>query len=125
MAKPRKKATVKIETTEELEIDPSPRDFFMARLAAGRAAAQAAISALDELLNLCINPEDDKKGKEREELLGETLESLGCACRAVEMAEATFEQVDLDECEPWDEDGEEDEDEDEDDEEEDDEDGDD
>jgi len=117
----RKKKTVQVRT--ELEIDASPRDFVMARLAAGRAASQSAITAIDEVLNLFVNPDQDKRGKEREEMIAEALEALGCACRAVEMAEATFDQVDLDECEPWDDEavtGEEDEEEDEDEEEEDD-----
>lgn len=111
----------KVSERRDLEIDASPRDFVMARLAAGRAAAQSAITSMDEVLNLFINPDQDKKGKEREEMIGEALEALGCACRAVEMAETTFDQVELDECEPWDDDGISTDDEEEDDENEDDE----
>jgi hypothetical protein len=108
------KRKTKLKEPPESEIDASPRDFVMARLAAGRAAAQSAITAMDDVLNLFVNPDQDKRGKEREEGIGEALEALGCACRAVEMAEATFDEVDLDECEPWDDDGEPDEEEDED-----------
>jgi hypothetical protein len=119
VAKAKKKG--RREERSELELDPSARDFVMARLAAGRAAAQTAITAMDEVLNLFVNPDQDKRGKEREELIGEALEALGCACRATEMAEATFDQVELDECEPWDDDGVAVEDEDEDDDDDDDE----
>jgi hypothetical protein len=115
VAQRKRKSARKRQAKSDLEIDPSPRDFVMARLAAGRAAAQAAISAMDEVLNLFVNPDDDRRGKEREELIGEALEALGCACRAVEMAESTFELADLSECEPWDDDGVSDEDDDEDD----------
>lgn len=100
MPKAKRKAR---EERDQFEIDPSPRDFVMARIAAGRAAAQSAVAAIDDLLNLFVNPDDDKRGKERVELLGEALEALGCACRAVEMAEATIDQIEFTECEPWDE----------------------
>lgn len=85
-----------------LVIEASPRDFVMARIAAGRAAAQSAIEAIDDALNLFVNPDQDRRGKARSELIGEALEALGCACRAVEMAEATLDQADMRECEPWD-----------------------
>lgn len=87
----------------------SARDFVMARLAAARAAAQAAIEDIDASLNLFIDVEEDKKAKEREELLGSALESIGCATRALESAEEMMGEVDPEECEPWD--GDEDEDE--------------
>jgi hypothetical protein len=125
MAKARKKTKRVVDDADDddLEIEPSERDFVMARLAAGRAAAQSAITAIDDVLNLFVNPHQDKRGKEREDGIGEALEALGCATRAVETAESTFDQVDLTECEPWDDEAdEEDEDEDEEDESEEDED---
>jgi hypothetical protein len=116
----------KVKRKPDVEIDPSDRDFVMARLLAARASATAAIAAIDDAGQLFVNPDQDKKGKERTELVGEALEALGAATRAVEMAEQTIHQVDFQECEPWDDDGEEVDDEDEDDdEEEDDDDGDD
>ena len=120
------KARRKEREAPEVEIDPSERDFVMARLGSARASAQAAIDAIDEVLNLFNNPDEDKKGKERTELVTDALEAIGASTRALEMAESTMDQVDFLECEPWDEDGEpeeeeeDDEDEEEDDEEEDD-----
>jgi len=105
--RPRRAPTPEVED-DELEIDPSERDFVMARLAAGRSAVTDALTAIDECLGLFVNPDEDKKGTEREALIAAALESLGCASRAVETAEATLDQVDMDECEPWD-DGDEDE----------------
>ncbi len=88
----------------EVELEATPRDFVMARLAAGRAAAQASIEAIDEALNLFVDPDQDKKGKERKELVESALESMGCASRALESAEETIDQADMAEYEPWDED---------------------
>ena len=100
----------------ELEVDP--RDFVMARLAAGRAAAQAAINAIDESLNLFVNPDEDKSGNERTTEVAEALEALGVACRAIESAEAMLDDVDFSEGEPWEEIDDEDDEEDDDEEEE-------
>lgn len=96
-------------TDENDDNEFSARDFVMARLAAARAAAQAAIEDIDASLNLFIDVEEDKKAKEREELLGSALESIGCATRALESAEEMMGEVDPEECEPWDGDDEEDE----------------
>ncbi len=112
MAKPKKKPTVVVQAVDEYE--PTPRDFVMARMAAARAAAQSAITAIDDALNLFVNPDQDRKGKERTEMVGEALEALGCACRALEMGEAALDQVDMEEPEPWDEDDDEDDEDDED-----------
>ena len=96
----------------EVELEATPRDFVMARLAAARAAAQATIEAIDDALNFFIDPDEDKKGKERKELVGSALESVGCATRALESAEETIDQVDMAEVEPWEDDEEDEDDED-------------
>ena len=94
--------------TVRVEIETSPRDFVMARLAAARASAEAAIQAIDDAVTLFVNPQDDKKGKERAELVESALEALGCATRAAESAEEVLGQVDPLEIEPWDDDGDDD-----------------
>lgn len=101
--------------TEEIEI--TDRDFVMARVAAGMTSAQAAIDAMHEFIALCVNPEDDKRGKTRRDALELALESLGVAVHALECAEENAPEMDFSEGEPWEgeeDDEEEDEDEDED-----------
>lgn len=105
--------------TEEVEIEPTERDFVMARLAAARAAAQQAVNAIDESLHFFINPDDDKKGKKRKEMIDEALEAMGVATRSLEMAEVTVDEIDPLEEEPWEEGDEDEEDDEEDDEDED------
>jgi len=94
---------------KEVVVQADPRDFVMARLAAGRAAAQSAINAIDDAMNLFVNPEDDKGGNERIADIEEALEALGVACRAVEAVEESIEDVDMSEGEPWDDEDEDDE----------------
>jgi hypothetical protein len=101
------------------------RDFVMARLAAFRGALAQATGALDDALAHFADPSDDLKGKERGVLLEAVDAQLGEAARAVQLAQAEWENVDPREEEPdeedeEDEEEEEDEDEDEDEEEEDD-----
>lgn len=90
----------------EETIDPEARDFVMARLAAGRAAAQSAINSIDEAINLFVNPDQDKNGNERTEEIADALEALGVACRALEAAEPELDDVDMTQGEPWEEDDE-------------------
>lgn len=118
---PARKSRNHADHPEEIEVDPTERDFVMARLAAARAAAQQAVNAIDESLHFFINPDDDKKGKKRKEMVDEALEAMGVATRSLEMAEITIDEIDPLEEEPWEEgddeeDGDEDEDEEEDDE---------
>lgn len=96
------------------------RDFALARLAVTRVSLQAAIEAVDETTAYFVMPEDDKTGKEREQLLDTAAEALGEATRALEAAQEALDDEDFDP-----EEGEEDEEEDDDDEEEEDEDDDD
>jgi hypothetical protein len=98
-----------------VEVDPTTRDFVMARLLAARASAQAAIDAIDDATLLFVEPEDDEKGKKRRKLLEAALDASGAASRALECADEAMPEVDFVECEPWDEDGDEDEDEEDDD----------
>jgi hypothetical protein len=91
------------------------RDFALARLAVTRVSLQAAIEAVDETTAYFVMPEDDKTGKQREELLDTAAEALGEATRALEAAQ---EALDDDEFDPEEGEEEEEEDEDDDDEEE-------
>jgi predicted ATP-grasp superfamily ATP-dependent carboligase len=86
-----------------IEVEATARDFAMARLAAARASATAMIEAIDDCLNLFVDPEDDISGKERKELVDSALEAAGCSSRALESAEEMFKHVDMNEVEPWDE----------------------
>lgn len=107
-AKPKKPVAA-----ESTDLEPTARDYVMARLAAGRAAAQSAVNAIDEALNLFVNPDEDDDGGERTEMIDEALEALGVASRATEAAEkgmSELENDDIEAGEPWDEeDGDEDE----------------
>jgi len=91
------------------ELDVTSRDYVMARLLAARASFQASIDAIDECAALFVNPDDDKKGDERKELIDSALEAAGAGSRALESAEETFDQIDPTEGEPWDEDDDDDE----------------
>ena len=98
-------ARAKRATRPEAEPDLAKRDFVMARLAAARASAQSAISAIDDALVLFVDPDDDEGGGEREEMIGEALEAIGGATRALESAEKEFETLEdaeLETGEPWD-----------------------
>lgn len=86
---------------------PTWRDFVMARLAAARANAQAVVELCDEAIDLFIDPEDDKKARDRAEAIENALDAAGATARALECAEAELPQIDPLECEPWDEDADE------------------
>lgn len=79
----------------------TPRDFFMARIAAARSSAQGVIDACDEIIGLCIDPDEDGKLKKRAEELAEALEFSGATSRALESAEAMIDTVDPEAVEPW------------------------
>jgi hypothetical protein len=70
----------------KVEIVPDARDYCMARLAAARVSAQAALDAIDESLMLFVCPGDDKSGKKREGLMEAASEALGEASRGIEAA---------------------------------------
>ncbi len=84
------------------EIDPRARDFVIARIAIARTDARAAVEQLDEALALFSDPDEDPKGKDRNESLAEALELLGRATRAAESAEDKIGAVDPEAGEPWD-----------------------
>lgn len=85
------------------------RDYVMARLAASRACLAAAVDSIDEAMSLFVDTSDDKKGRDREELVDSALESAGMGTRALECAQEKIDYVDPQLGEPWDEDGEDDE----------------
>jgi hypothetical protein len=91
-----------------VRVDAFARDFVMARLAAARAAAQEMVEAVDDTLQLFIDPSEDEDGKDRKEAIEAALESAGCATRALECALDRYDAVDPMGIEPWD-DGDEDE----------------
>ncbi len=73
---------------KEIEVVADPRDFVMARIAAAIASAQSGIDALLEAALHFADPDDDRQGKKRKELLDDADESLGIASRAVQAAQA-------------------------------------
>ena len=107
----------------QVEVE-NPRDFTLARLAIARGSLQAAIEAIDDCVGAFANPESDKRGKDRRELIGDALECTGTANRALEAAEQeikdSFEAATWQEREPWEDDDEDDEDDEDDDEDDDD-----
>jgi len=92
--------------------DPGARDQAMARLAASRSCAQAAIEAIDEALALFVNPDEDDDASERTEIIEAAIDAAGMMQRALEAASGHMERVDPEACEPWDEDGDDDDDDD-------------
>ena len=93
----------------DIDVTPGVRDYFMARVAAARAAAQGIVESCDEIIALCIDPDEDRKGRDRKESLEEALDAAGAVSRALECADAALDADGFDplECEPWDEDGDE------------------
>lgn len=85
-----------------VDAEPGARDYVMARLAAARISAMAAVGAIDEAIELFVEVEEDDDGSERTELVETALENIGCATRALESAEEKMPKVDPEECEPWD-----------------------
>ncbi len=92
----------------EVELEVTPRDYVLARLAAARSSAMQAVNAIDDAISCFMEPEEDEDGAERKELVEAALEHAGAATRALECAEEILPQVDNAECEPWDEDADED-----------------
>lgn len=82
---------------------PTDRDFVLARAATAISYAQNAISALQEMIILWNNPDDDEGGKERVSALESALNDLASATKACESAEEVMPEADMDEVEPWEE----------------------
>lgn len=78
------------------------RDYVMARLAAARSALTDALTAVDESIELFVNPDEDKSGKDRRDAIETALDAAGAASRALEAADEVAPQVDWKEGEPWD-----------------------
>ena len=83
--------------------DPTDRDFVMARLAAARAALQLALDGVDEALAMFLDPDEDRAGKERADLISGALECAGTGSRALECADEAMADIDPTEGEPWEE----------------------
>lgn len=70
----------------ETVCDPTSRDYVMARVAAARASAQAAVELCDAVIDHCVDPTKDKNAKQRLECLEGATEALGAASRSLEEA---------------------------------------
>lgn len=81
------------EEEEKEEIDAANRDYLMARVGAALASAKAVVEACTDFLAICVNPDDDKKGKERKQLIADALEAAGSASAALDDAEGCAKQI--------------------------------
>jgi len=84
-----------VEDDDELDIEYTARDFVMARLAAARTSASAAITQIDEILGHFVDPDEDKDGAERGDLFEGALEMLGEATRGVEAAQHVWDEEEV------------------------------
>ncbi len=78
--------------------DPTERDYVMARLAAARSSAAAALTLIDQAMEHFVDPEgtDDEDGNERNTCFEGAAEALGAASRSVEDAQKIWETDDVD-----------------------------
>lgn len=97
------RATRAKEREEDEEDAAISRDFLMARVGSAQVSLRAALSALDDFMALCVNPDEDKDGDERKDLVDTALEAAGCATRALESVEPVLESAELEFelGEPW------------------------
>lgn len=86
--------------SDTAEEQTAARDFVMARLAAARGQVAFAAAAIDEALQLFVDPDADTKGKERRELIDGADAALADAARAVQIAGAELDAIDPTEGEP-------------------------
>lgn len=86
---PRKKPV-----TTSVDVEVTDRDYVMARLAAARASAQAALESIDEMLGLFVEPEEDPKGKQRDQIFEAASDALGAASRSLEAAQLVWDESD-------------------------------
>lgn len=84
------------------------RDALLARIAEARRCAQSVLDACDDVVELCIETEDDDDGGERTDLIEGALDMAGSCSRALELAEEVMIQVNPTEVAPWDDGDEED-----------------
>jgi len=77
--------------------DPTERDYVMARLAAARSSAAAALTLIDQALEHFVDPEGtgDEDGDERNTCFEGASEALGAASRSVEDAQKIWETDDV------------------------------
>lgn len=104
MARSSRRELSRAKEREEDEEDAAlNRDFLMARVGSAQVSLRAALSALDDFMALCVNPDEDKGGEERRELVDTALEAAGCATRALEAVEPVLESAELEFeiGEPW------------------------
>jgi hypothetical protein len=90
-----KKREVEVEEDDESDELLTFRDFVMARLAAARVSAQAAIEQIDAALGHFVDPDEDKGGTERGELLEGALEAIGEASRGIEAAQHIWDNEEV------------------------------
>lgn len=92
-----------------IEADPewdgiTARDYVMARCAAAIAALDSAKAQVIDAVAMFVTPDDDRKGKERKKGLDEAIETASIATRSLEDAMSVIDDVDMEACEPWEED---------------------
>lgn len=91
-----KKKTRQEEPEDEEGIEPSARDFVMARVAAARVIAQEAVDGCDAILALFVDPDSDKEGDERSEIFESAIESAGELSRSLETAQEVWQSDEVD-----------------------------
>lgn len=74
----------------EPSFEVSDRDYFLARLAVTRSHLYAGIDAIDAIVQLTIDPTDDRKGTERRELLDNAEAEVGLASRSLASADRAW-----------------------------------
>lgn len=89
---------------DKAEERTAAREYLLARLAICRGALALACNSVDEVLHHFVYPAADIKGKERAELMETADEAIGEAARALQLAQATMEDIDPREGEPDEED---------------------
>lgn len=82
------------------EEQSAARDFVMARLAAARGQVTLAAGAIDDALQLFVDPDDDRTGKDRAAAIETADAALADAARAVQLAGAELGNIDPQEAEP-------------------------
>lgn len=81
------------------EDEGDPRDYVMARLLAARVQAQAAIDAIDDAAAHFVDPDEDKSGKTRTQLLDDADECLGGSARSLQDAMQVMKDMDREDLE--------------------------
>ncbi len=96
-----RKAPIEPDDDDDEDTEDPTNDYVMARLGAARAALQAAITGIDDMLGHFADPGDDNKGKERKEAMDVVIDMVGAGTRSLECAEESLGDCDFAAGEPW------------------------